>query len=59
MSTSRFDRTSRLRIVDSEPPQREVNAFVRIAAALERIADRFDADAKEFDKLVQRGKGLG
>lgn len=32
--------------------------WVRIADALTRIADRFDADAKEFSAMVDSGKGL-
>jgi hypothetical protein len=30
----------------------------RIASALERIADRFDSDAKEFNEMVEKGKNL-
>lgn len=30
----------------------------RAASALERIADRFDSDAKQFSEMVEKGKGL-
>jgi phosphate uptake regulator len=40
------------------PVSHEVRLLLRIARALERIADRFDSDAKEFNEMVQKGKNL-
>lgn len=54
---SMADPKTELRILpmpDTEPP----TPWERIAAALERIANRLDHDAETFDEMVAKGKNL-